>query len=220
MAKPLFILVTRPDHDLPTKYLYFWAQLLITAAKKIAFGVIDLKHKKANLQSLIKGLNKKPVLVFLNGHGSKDCLTGYQNQPLLGADNNESIVSNTIVYACSCETAALLGEKCVQAGTVAYFGYKEPMYLCYSASKTKKPLQDKLAALFLDPSNLIPLSLLNKQTTKEAYGNSQTAMTNNLQYMLSTKATKTQRDAAPYLWSNIKYQVLLGQKNAKILATE
>jgi len=41
-------------------------------------------------------------------------------------------------------------------------------------------------------------------------------MARNFSFMLSTNATQSQRDSAPYLWINKKYQVLLGDPNASI----
>jgi hypothetical protein len=41
-------------------------------------------------------------------------------------------------------------------------------------------------------------------------------MKKNFLYMLSSAATSNQRDAASYLWANIRNQVILGNGNAKL----
>lgn len=41
-------------------------------------------------------------------------------------------------------------------------------------------------------------------------------MLHNLRFMLSSKASENQKDAAPYLWANRKYQTLLGDEEAQL----
>jgi len=65
-------------------------------------------------------------------------------------------------------------------------------------------------------SNLIPISLIKGNSAREAYQKSQNSLIRNIRLMLSTKASQEQKDALPYLWSNRKYQVLLGNGNACI----
>ena len=210
------VLVTRPCHDYPTSYLYAWSSLAIKQFKNVGLKVIDLAKKKANPKNFNRAIRKNPNLVFFNGHGSKEVITGHDNQILISAGVNESCLSGKIVYAVACQAAAVLGKKCVQAKTKAFIGYKENFYLCTSQSKEKPLLKDKLAALFLDPSNTIPLAIAQGNTASTSYHKSQNEMYNNLNYLLSTKALKTERDAAPYLWSNIRCQSLLGDKQAII----
>lgn len=120
-----------------------------------------------------------------------------------------------IVYVRSCNVAAGLGNTCIQIGTIAFIGYLKKYSLGYTPSSMFNPLGDRVAKLFLEPSNLIPISLIKGNSVKEAYRKSQTAMLRNFLFMLSTKATKEQRDAAPSLWRNRKYQVMLGDENSK-----
>jgi len=62
----------------------------------------------------------------------------------------------------------------------------------------------------------VPISLLKGNTAKESYRKSQEAMWRKFMFMLSTKASSSQKDAAPYLWANRKYQTLLGNSEAHI----
>lgn len=155
----------------------------------------------------------EPILIVFNGHGNADIIAGYENEPLLEANKNEKLLINKIVYARSCDAADNLGRLCIKNGTLAFIGYTKKFTIGYTPSKTSIPLHDPVAKLFIEPSNLIPFSLLKGNTTAEAYRKSQEAMFRNFHFMISTKASQNQKDAAPYLWFNRKYQVLLGDQN-------
>ncbi len=214
------ILVTRPNHDLITTYLFHWSQPVIALAKDKGIKVLDLAAKKANEKTFTSYIIRNdPVLVFLNGHGNEDVIAGYNDEPLLEANKNEELLAEKIVYARSCDAAKNLGQLCIQNNTLAFIGYSKKYAVGYSAASITRPLNDHVARLFLDPSNLVPISLLKGNTAQEAYQKSQASMARNLFFMLSTKATPAQKDAVPYLWANRKYQVLLGDPNAKVRLT-
>lgn len=211
------ILITRPNHDLITTYLFHWSIFVINEGNRKGLKVFDLARDKANYKTFKSYIDKhKPILVFFNGHGNKDVITGYDNEPLVEVNNSEKLLAGKIVYGRSCDAARYLGEKCIQAGTLAFIGYKKKFTLGYSPSKTSNPLKDEIARLFLEPSNLVSISLIKGNTAKDAYRKSQNTMWRNFQFMLSTKATSAQKDAAPYLWANKKYQVVLGDNEARI----
>lgn len=209
------ILITRPDHDLITTYFLHWSDPVIKEATSKGFKVLDLRGKKANSNMFSSYIAKhEPIIVVFNGHGNADTITGYDNEPLLEANNNEKLLVKKIVYARSCDAAENLGQLCIKNGTLAFIGYTKKFTIGYTPSKTSIPLHDPIAKLFIEPSNLIPLSLLKGNNTGEAYRKSQEAMLRNFRFMLSTRATSAQKDAAPYLWINRKYQVLLGDQQA------
>jgi len=104
---------------------------------------------------------------------------------------------------------------CIDNGIIAFLGYKRKFSVGYLQSKCTTPLHDEVVKLFIEPSNLIPISLIKGNTVGNAYRKSQEAMWRNFQFMLSTKATQEQKSSAPYLWMNMKSQVALGNLNAK-----
>ncbi|MBI2074365.1 MAG: hypothetical protein HYT83_00835 [Candidatus Levybacteria bacterium] len=211
------ILITRPDHDLITTYLFQWSEYVINLAKRKNIKVLDLLGKRANEKIFTSYMVKnEPILVFFNGHGNQDVITGYNNEPLVVANKNEKLLKKKIVYARSCDAAENLGQLCINNNTLAFIGYKKKYTICYSDSSIAHPLQDNIAKLFISPSNLIPMSFLKGNTAKDAYRKSQESMVRNFSYMISTRATSAQKDAAPYLWINRKYQVLLGDPNASM----
>jgi len=209
------LLVTRPNHDCTTNYLYYWADWVIQEARKKHFKVLDLKQEKANRRLFISYLSKNsPKLIFLNGHGSSDTLAGHNNESLINV--GDSFLSNKIVYARSCCTASRLGVKCVDSGAQVYIGYKKNFAFFYTTSKITRPLEDDLAKLFLEPSNLVPISLMKGNTAGMSYKKSQKAMYRNIRYMLSSNASVEERNAIPYLIRNLRCQTLIGDPNARL----
>lgn len=211
------ILITRLNHDLTTNYLFYWSELVIEEAKRKKLKVLDLKAKKANKSNFTSYIKKhRPGLIFFNGHGNKNSITGQDEEVLVETNNNEAILSGAIVYARSCDAAENLGRRSIKKGTKAFVGYRRRYYLGYSAQKTTRPLRDEIARLFLEPSNLIPISLLKGNSAEKAYQKSQEAMQRNFLFMLSTRASDAQRDAAPYLWINKRYQSVFGNHSASL----
>lgn len=51
---------------------------------------------------------------------------------------------------------------------------------------------------------------------KESFAESQREMKRNLLFMISDESSLAQKDAAPYLFANIKNQVALGDKKARL----
>lgn len=211
------LLITRPNHDLITTYLFHWSKLVIKEARKKKIKVLDLSENKANNKTFVSYIRKhRPILVFFNGHGDEATITGYDNETLVSVGQNEVVLSEKIVYARSCDAAKSLGPKCIEKGALTFIGYKKKYVIGYSPSKATTPLKDEVARLFIEPSNLVPISLLKGNKVKDAYRKSQEAMSRHLRFMLSTKASPNQKDAAPYLWINRKYQVALGDQEAHL----
>lgn len=74
------LLVTRPNHDITTRYLSVWNERIIELAQKKHILVLDLKREKANKKELKSRILKmKPSLIVFNGHGSDNCVTGYKS---------------------------------------------------------------------------------------------------------------------------------------------
>jgi len=212
------ILITRPNHDDATRYLFCWSKLVIKAAVKNHFQVFDLGKKNAGRNKFINCLNKNnPKAVFLNGHGSEKIVSGYNNEILVEAGENEKVLAGRITYARSCQAAKILGRQSVKKGAVAFIGYLKDYLLVYSQSHRRQPLKDKLAGLFLSPSNSIVISLTAGKTVAEANQESHRQMRKNLSLMLSSKASAEQREAAPYLWWNIKYQTIIGDSKGRVV---
>ncbi|MDO8618314.1 MAG: hypothetical protein Q7R49_00030 [Candidatus Daviesbacteria bacterium] len=210
-------LITRPNHDLATTYLFYWSKPLVEIAKNEGIQILDLAQKKASLGTLSSYIeNRKPRFIFLNGHGGPDYVCGYDDEVIVNLDNCKELLNGTIVYARSCESGLLLGPECIKTGTLAFIGYSRKFIVGYLEEKQTRPLNDNVAKLFLEPSNLIALYIMRGNSVKIACEKARSLMIRNFTYMLSRSASSDEKDAAVYLWSNIKHLVTWGNTEAKV----
>ncbi len=87
------LLVTRTEDDYATRYISTWAEKVISEAEGKGANVIDLRSKKAIRKEVESRLRKnKPSLVFLNGHGDSECVTGYEEEVIIKAGENENLL--------------------------------------------------------------------------------------------------------------------------------
>lgn len=209
------LLVTRPDHDDAVSYLYAWSEKVVDKAKSKKFIIYDLVGKSATKKNFNNTLKNHPSLIFINGHGSSHIVTGYGNEQLINAFEINPNLAGSIFYARSCMAGDRLGPSLVKHGVLAFIGYNQNYIMVSSQDFVKKPLQDKLAALFLNPSNSIMLALINGKTAAIADQKSKNAMRRNIRLVLKSRVRDRQQIAA-FLWHDIKYQVLSGNAQSKI----
>lgn len=211
------ILVTRPNHDLTTNYLYFWSEAVIILAKKHNLTILDLSKDKANkknFDSYIK--NKHPQFIFLNGHGSETEITGYDNEVLIDSGDSKTKISALIIYARSCDSGKELGKVLVNNGVGTFIGYNRKFFFLYNPEYLTKPQKDPVAKIFLEPSNLIPNIIIKGHSVSEAHNRSKESMLKSFRKLLLSSSGPEERYSASLLWSNIRCQVLLGDPEAKI----
>lgn len=211
-----YLLITRPNHDLATTYLYVWSQEIISLAKAKGIAIIDLEKEKVTRLSLEEYLaNKRVGFVFMNGHGSEDRIGGYLDETIIDESTKPELVKSSIIYARSCNAGKKLGVVLVNKGVRAFIGYKTNFSFHFTVGSTTRPKEDRLAAKFLMPSNIVGSTLLKGGTAEEAHQRSKKLMTQNL-YSLLSSTDKTFKDAAPAMYYNIMGQVLIGDPTAKI----
>jgi len=204
------ILITRPDHDVTTRYLCEWAKNVIAEAEKRGFSIYDLKGKKANKEKF-EGIIAKtePEVIFINGHGDSDCLSGYDNEVLVKAGENESLFAEKIIYALSCRSASELGRCSVKSGAIAYLGYMDDFVFLIEQDKVGHPLKDCTASLFLDPSNLLAISLIKGHSPQESFRRAQEAQKKTIRKLLTSESAKSSSGLLPFLYWNMNNQVCL-----------
>ena len=211
------MLITRPNHDITTNYLYFWSIPLIDFASKNKKRVIDLSKKRANAKEFTSVLKKvRPNFIVINGHGNKTSVTGYDNEILLNLSNNIELLKGKIIYARSCSSAKKLGPVSVTKGCLAYLGYDDDFVFMISNNKISRPLEDKLAKLFLEPANYVVILLLKGHTAYEANRRSREKYRQNILKLMTSSSTKEERESIPYLARNYLHQVNLGDDNATL----
>lgn len=209
------LLITRPQYEPTTHYLFHWNQKVIDFAKKRDIDIIDLQRERANRKEFTNIVVKRsPRLILFNGHGSGDSISGQDNEILVKIGENENLLKNKIIYALSCETAKLLGPESVSKGAVSYLGYDDVFIFYYSYDKIDRPLEDKRAALFLEPSNQVAISLLKGHTTGDAHQRSKKSFLKNIQKLLTSESAETY--LVRFLIWDMRHQVCLGNQDASL----
>ena len=169
------LLLTLPEHDDTTFYCTKWSEeILLPAADENQLHTIVLKKERANkknLESIVA--EKKPKLIFFNGHGGSGEIRGHDDEVLIKVGENEHLLTETIVHALSCSSASMLGPKSVEKGATAYAGYENDFFFFSDTNKSARPLQDEIAKPFFDASLTLPQNLINGKTVREAFIKSQ-----------------------------------------------
>ncbi len=211
-------LVTMPNYDDATSYLFSYAKIVAEHAEKINIKTIDLKRPRLtreNFTSLV--LKQDPLLIFFNAHGSESAIYGdkiSESEEILVEENeNHYLLKNRIVYARACWAARSLGMACVAGAGGCFIGYKTPFSFWIDEKWSAKPLNDKTAKLFLEPSNLIVESLLKGNSAEEAVDKSLNMSKKNIMKLLRAKDEPGAVASIMLLWSNIEGQEILGDRD-------
>lgn len=204
------MLITRPNHDVTTNYLFYWSISLINLAEERKISVSDLGQKRANLNEFTSVVLKtKPTLIIFNGHGNDTEITGHNNEVLVDIKSNYHLLKGSVVYARSCKSARKLGPHAILSGCKAYIGYDEDFVFVSEEAKVSHPLDDKTAQLFLEPSNQVVISLLKGHTPTESNRRSKEAYKRNIQKLMSSSSSKEDVELIPNLVWDYMHQVCL-----------
>lgn len=164
----MLLLITRPRHDPPTHYLFYWAGLLIDEAKKRGVEVVDLDKEKAKKDKLHSYLSKQPIdIVILNGHGSSEAVAG-QGEIILSTESGADLLKDRIMFVRACDSGTILGRKIMEVGAKGFIGYIQPFIFLIDKDYFNKPFEDELARPALDCSNQVGLSLIKGRSAAEA----------------------------------------------------
>ena len=190
---------------------------MIDFAKKVGLSIIDLSKKRANAEEFISVLKKvKPKLIVINGHGNESSITGYDNETLLDLQSDLKLLKGKIVYARSCSSAKKLGKKSIKLGCFAYIGYDDDFVFMVSEDKITRPLDDKVAGLFLEPANYLVILLLKGHSAIEANRRSREKFKQNILRLMTSSVKQEERELIPFLARDYLHQVNLGDGNATI----
>ena len=211
MSKKL--LVTRPEHDDTTTYLSHYSKLVIKYAKDNLVPVKDFKPGTVKKEILSKFIKKQnPKLLFFNGHGGEDCIEGEKGDIIIKKDENDELLKGKITYARSCFVAVSLGKKCSTFGKgTCFIGYEFPFQFWFDETRTTNPIKDKIAALYLEPSNELVKYLIKGNFTKTAFDKSRELMVENMNKILKeNEPGALERFKA--LWMNHEGQRIYGDE--------
>ena len=209
-----YFLITRPDYDGPTSYLYHWSKASLERAREHGLQVINVEGSeatRAKVESYLKnaGLNI-PLLVF-NGHGDEDSIRGHQNEVLIGLGTNEALLEGRITYSIACGAAKHLGPAAVKNGGT-YIGYIRDFRFYHDQDKASRPLQDEIAGLYLEHYRVLVAALLKGNKTGDAYQKARKSLLDSLKASLTGKDTYL----ASALFADYKNFVLLGDQEASV----
>jgi hypothetical protein len=199
------LLATCPDYDRMTRYLSAWANSLITELENKGMTVYALRGKDANRKKF-EGMvvKQKPSIIFINGHGNTDIIVGHESEPLVDP-TNASLLIGSCVYAVSCKSAKSLGKLAVQSGATGYIGYEEDFILVTNLDKTRHPLEDKTAGLFLEPSNQIVRTLAKGHNVPSALNKGKKAFSESIKKALNSDVQSDDDKYIPYLLWNMQW---------------
>jgi len=208
-------LLTRPEHDDTTYYLSHWIKGTVEYAERKGMKVLDLHQQRARKQEVESMLrSQSPKLVVFNGHGDNDSVSGHNNEPLISAGQNESLLASKIVYAISCSSAKSLGPKSASAGAICYIGYDDDFIFLYEPAKFSRPLRDETARFFLEPSRLFVESLIKGNSVLEAKKKCETMLKDTIKSLLG--GNRSDPSLARYLWLDLKHFVSHGDAEATL----
>jgi hypothetical protein len=210
------LLLTRPDYERTTRYISTWAEKIVDLAKSKGYHTVLLNGKRATrviFESMMHRHN--PTLVFINGHGAPDRIFGQDGEVILQTGVNEKTIAGSITYALSCSSAKELGPKAVAAGATADIGYTGDFIFMWSIDKRTRPLEDKTAEMFLEPSNQIMTSLLKGTTTGEAVDHGRNAFAKNVRALLNSQSNEADTASLRYLLWDLQCLTLLGNPDTR-----
>ncbi|MDP3245237.1 MAG: hypothetical protein Q8M83_06315 [bacterium] len=211
------MIVTKPQHDVTTKYLSSWAGEIIDFARKKSVEICDLVKEKANKAEFEGRVKKlKPEVIFLNGHGGDSCVTGHDNEELVSVRENHNILDDKITYALSCNSAKILGIKIAENKSATYIGYSDEFVFVGDSSYISRPLDDPKAKPFMEASNQVMISLLKGNSAKDASDRSKNKFKDFYEHLSSSNTDPDSLQVAQCLWWDMRNQVCLGNIDAKL----
>ena len=213
------LIITCPEHDDATAYLTYFSEDIIDEAEKKPLRSKKVSYNELNIGDFSKILTKLDYkLVVLNGHGSHDSIFGYKQNVIIQLGKNDYLLKERLVYARSCDAGAELGPECMEHTKEGCFiGYNLPFVFYMDSKWTTKPNNDRIARLFIEPSNLVPISIIKGHSAVESHNNAKKQMLKTMNKLI--KEGKKEQETPFYLealWNNYLGQVIYGNMEAKL----
>ena len=212
------LIITCPEHDDATSYLTYFSKNIISQA------VLNrLKNKQISDQNLnfndfsqiIEKLDYK--FLVLNAHGSSEAIFGYKDNIIIQLGKNEALLKDRIIYARSCNAGGKLGSECMKNTRKGCFiGYQLPFIFYMDTKWTAKPSNDNAAKLFLEPSNLIPISIIKGHSGIEAHDHAKRQILKTMNKLMAGKQEQETPFYLEALWNNYIGQVIHGDETARL----
>lgn len=161
-------LITRPQHDKETSYLYSFSKAIVAIAKEDKqIRLTELAGNRANRENVEASfLTSDKTLAFFNGHGDEMIVFGHNDKPVLD-QSNASLTKNKIVYALACSSLVGLGKLAIKEGARAYVGYEDEFMWVGDPSRSASPDKDKNSVPFRRACHFLIHSLMGGLAVKE-----------------------------------------------------
>ncbi len=181
------MIVIRTNHDLQTNYLYEYTKPVIKVAENKGFEVTILEGKEISEAILRKRIkNRKPKIIFFNGHGSEDAL--YADKKTIFIDTKSAdVFKETITFTRACDSLLGLGKEAIKKGCFAFIGYKKKFFIARHHSTTCIPNKDQVAKPILECSNMVINELLKGKSVKQAVETSHVKATDHIVTLIYSK---------------------------------
>jgi hypothetical protein len=162
------VLFFRPDTDQAMTYAKYWVGIPIQKAIDLGYTVLDMVDSdatKEKLEELMK--NEKIDLAFMAGHGNSNTFTGYQQEIVMQACQNDQIMSGTISHFLSCSVGQQLLPSMISKTAISTIGYQVDFQFMIDTSVPIE--QDQFAEPFKDVTVAIINSILDGKPLKEVW---------------------------------------------------
>ena len=152
------IVLARPLLDEASEHSYAWAEDCIAAAADAGIPLKDLAKGDATLDKLKAALKEgKAVALLFYDHGSSRRFVSQDGGSLVDYVGAK-LLKGRLVYSMCCLSGSALGPRIIDAGGLAFFGYKEEFGFYIGSAEPA----------FREPANQGWLRLTEGQPVKEA----------------------------------------------------
>lgn len=212
------LLITCPEYDDATSYLTYFSKAIIKEAENKSLKTKKVEDKNLNMEDFSKILEKLGYrLAVLNGHGLPDSIFGYKNEVIIKLGKNDKLLKERIVYARSCNAGMVLGPECMKE-TIngSFIGYELPFIFFVDQKWSANPHNDNVVKLFLEPSNLAPISIIKGHTALESHNNSKRQILRTMSKLLKEENEPETPFYLEALWNNFNGQVIFGNSESRL----
>lgn len=157
-------MVIRPLHCRSCGHCFYGGIHVVDEAIRSGLSVSDLAAEEAEKGPVWASLRvDDPIFVTGSGHGNVDIFTG-DSETAIFTSTECDILSGRVVYLLSCLTAIELGPAIIDAGGIAYGGYKIPW--TWMMTGVEDPYGDWYSEGFYRSSNEFPITLIHGESVE------------------------------------------------------
>lgn len=159
MPDPSKMMIVRPKNCHYCGHGFYGLAHVVQYAQSQGYAVIDMPETQANKDPIYTELNvQDPGLFYGFGHGDVCRYTGDSEEDIFTCNDN-SILSERMVYLLSCLTANALGPAIIKNGATYYAGYNISWTWLSESGTEGDPYDDIYALGFWESANELWMSI-------------------------------------------------------------